>query len=140
MNIDFIDELQNSGVKPTPVRILVFKTLKNAPNPLSLTEIENALLTVDKSTISRTLTTFKSHDLVHSFNDGSGSLKYELCHDSHKDPNHHNDLHVHFRCQKCGNTFCLTSIKVPKVEIPEGYIVDEVCYLLSGICSSCSNH
>lgn len=140
MNKDIKQLLENAGITVTPVRLLVFKSLEESSKPLSLADIEGLLQTVDKSTISRTLTTFKGHNLVHSFNDGSGSLKYELCKDFHHDTQTHDDLHVHFRCQKCGNTFCLTSVKIPVVEIPDGFEVEEINYILTGTCSSCSAH
>lgn len=138
MNPEIIERLESAGIAPTPVRVLVYKALLDSINPLSLSDIENILITVDKSTVSRTLSTFKARNILHSFTDGSGSLKYELCHDLHNDGHSHEDLHVHFRCTKCGKTICLPSVKVPQVEIPEGFIVNEVNYILSGLCSKCS--
>lgn len=136
MNEEVENILKKVGINPTPVRILVYKCLMDNSVPASLSEIEHILDTVDKSTISRTLSLFKQHHLLHSFNDGSGSVKYELCL-SH-DHENHDDSHVHFRCEKCGTTICLTSINVPKVELPQGYKSHETSYIISGICSSCN--
>lgn len=133
---DIEDNLQHSGITPTPVRILVYRCLKKASSPLSLSDIETKLDSVDKSTISRTLSTFREHHLLHSFNDGSGSMKYELC-NSHNE-GLHDDMHVHFRCEKCGVTTCLTSIGIPQVTLPEGYQAHEISYIISGLCSTCS--
>lgn len=129
--------LNEAGVTSTPVRILVYKCLNESKTPLSLTEIEILLDTVDKSTISRTLTTFKEHQLVHSFNDGSGSAKYEICNSQDKEED--DDEHVHFRCESCGVTSCLPSIKVPEVELPEGYEAYEKNYVIVGKCPKCSH-
>ena len=128
--------LKKEGILPTPVRILVYRCLTEVDYPLSLSEIEERLGSVDKSTISRTLSVFKGHHVVHSLNDGSGSVKYEIC----KNPGHeHNDdLHVHFRCEKCGATICLTSVRIPDVDLPEGFISHEKSYIVSGICSTCN--
>lgn len=128
--------LQNAGITPTPVRILVFRCLYESTKPMSLAEIETKLESVDKSTISRTLSTFRGFHLIHSFYDGSGSMKYEICH-SH---NHENDEdnHVHFRCKKCGETQCFADIKIPKVELPEGFVVEDASFIMSGLCKDCS--
>ena len=124
------------GVNPTPVRILVYKSLSESEKPLSLSDLETKLETVDKSTISRTLTTFKDKHLIHSFNDGSGSTKYEVC-KSRKELEE-SDLHVHFRCENCGVTVCLTTVMIPEVKLPEGYVPREATYIVTGVCPECS--
>lgn len=129
--------LKTKGVTPTPVRLLVYHELKGATRPLSLSDIETVLESVDKSTISRTLSTFREHHLIHSFTDGSGSLKYEICNST--DTQSDNDKHVHFRCEKCGQTICLTTISVPIVTLPEGFSLHEINYVVSGTCDRC-NH
>lgn len=128
--------LADAGISITSVRILVYKCLASAPNPLSLAEIEERLESVDKSSISRTLSKFKEKHLIHAFNDGSGSMKYEICHSSHVNSDY--DLHVHFRCEKCGLTKCLDGVKIPVVELPEGYILQGLNYVVSGICADCN--
>lgn len=128
--------LQDCGVSPTPVRKLVYKCLIDADRPLSLADIETLLDSVDKSTISRTLLTFKKNMLLHAFNDGSGSTKYEVCKD-HADHDTDSDRHVHFRCEKCGTTICFTSIPVPKVDLPPDFLVKDINYLVSGLCNNC---
>lgn len=127
--------LEKMGITPTPVRKLVYHCLKNSGGALSLSDLEERLNTIDKSTISRTLNLFKEKHLLHSFNDGSGSMKYEVC-TSHGD--HHDDLHVHFRCLECGETICLLGLEVPVVELPSGYRVKEVSYVVTGVCAKCA--
>lgn len=128
--------LAASGITATPVRILVLRCLKESKKPMSLSDLESALETVDKSTISRTLSTLKEKDLLHSFNDGSGSIKYELCHCQNHE--NHNDLHVHFRCEVCGETQCLTSVSIPDVKLPDGYIMRDANFVIAGVCSNCN--
>lgn len=129
--------LDNAGITPTPVRVLVYRCLKDSESPLSLADIENSLITVDKSTVSRTLTILKKHDLVHAFNDGSGSVKYEICKRVHS--HHHDDFHVHFHCEICGKTLCLNDVAIPSVKLPEGYEVRDANYVITGCCSDCAN-
>ncbi|MCH5224237.1 MAG: transcriptional repressor, partial [Muribaculaceae bacterium] len=66
-SLNFNELLINAGVTPTPVRILVYRFLNQSKSPASLADIESALESVDKSTVSRTLNTFRKHHLVHAF-------------------------------------------------------------------------
>lgn len=128
--------LSHNGISPTPVRMLVYRCILEAASPVSLSDIETSLDTVDKSTISRTLSTFRNRHLIHALNDGSGSVKYEAC----KSPGTHNhdDVHVHFHCNECGDTICLHQIPVPAVDLPDGYVAEETNYVISGKCHKCS--
>lgn len=128
--------LSEAGVQPTAVRKLVYQSLLKSVNPMSLSDLETVLETVDKSTIFRTLTTLKDHHLLHSFNDGSGSLKYEVCKDHSQES--HEDEHVHFRCVRCNETYCLTALKVPEITLPEGYSALETNFIITGVCRNCS--
>ena len=64
--------LSAHGVKPTANRILVWKELVAQQRPVSLTELEERLETLDKSSVFRALTLFLEHHLVHAFEDGEG--------------------------------------------------------------------
>ena len=52
------DILRHKGVKATPNRILVARELLRAESPLSLSQLEERLSTVDKSSIFRVLNLF----------------------------------------------------------------------------------
>lgn len=127
--------LKERGIRPTAVRLLVAKLLSQSESPLSLADIETELDTAPKSTIFRTLTLFQSHNLVHSIEDGSGSLKYELCH-SHGHDNA-NDMHTHFFCERCQRTYCFKQIQIPAIELPQGFTMHSVNYIVKGICDKC---
>ena len=70
----YLDKLDRRGIKPTAIRLLVIKAMMQAERAVSLLDLETLLDTVDKSTISRTIALFLSHHLIHSIDDGSGSL------------------------------------------------------------------
>ncbi len=127
--------LEEHGVKATPNRLLVARALASAGRPLSLMELEAELETIDKSAIFRTLGAFKDAHLVHVLEDSGEGVRYELCHSHHHD--HDDDVHVHFYCTKCHRTFCLEDTPVPPVQVPEGYEVESVSYLLKGVCPEC---
>ena len=101
--------LQAAGIKPTAARILIIRNLDAADHPLSMAEIGDALETVDKSVISRTLALFRSARLIHIIQDGSDSVRYELCRChcsvSGGDTGDDSDRHIHFHCEACGKTY-----------------------------------
>ena len=127
--------LAEHGVKLTANRILVARALSQAGRPLSLSELEDALETLDKSSIFRTLMTFKQAHLVHVLEDVGEGVRYELCHS--KDDGHDDDVHVHFYCTRCHKTYCLEDLPVPPVVVPAGYQAESLSYLVKGICPAC---
>jgi Fur family ferric uptake transcriptional regulator len=133
----YLDKLANREIKPTAIRILVLKSLLQAKQAVSLLDLENSLDCVDKSTIFRTISLFLSHRLIHSIDDGSGSLKYALCEDACTCEV--KDLHSHFYCECCQKTYCFENIRAPIVEIPAGFTVQSVNYVLKGLCPACSS-
>lgn len=128
--------LEEAGVRVSAVRILVLRTLYAAKKPMSGMEIETALESVDRSSISRTLSLFASHGVVHTVDDGSGSVKYELCRD-HSANHTHSDEHPHFHCEKCGTTICLENATIPQIELPEGFKAHSTNFVIKGICPKC---
>lgn len=130
-----IELLERHGIKSTPNRILVASTLEEASRPLSMTEIEETIGTIDKSSVFRTLSLFRESHLVHAFEDGSDVVRYELC---MSESNEDDDTHVHFYCEACQKTFCLYDIPVPKVRIPDGYKAETANYIIRGFCPVCA--
>lgn len=137
MEHDVIDLMMHHGVKPTANRILIARALAGAGRPMSMTELEEAIGSVDKSVISRSLALFRERHLVHVLPDGGDGIRYELC-NSHGDSD--DDTHIHFYCTRCGKTFCLSDIPVPAVSLPEGYMGDSVNYMVTGLCPNCRSH
>jgi len=133
---DMISRLESKGIRPTANRILVMKTLMGEQNPQSLSNLERKMVSMDKSSIFRTLTLFLSHHLIHSIDDGTGSFKYAVCSDSCSCDV--SDLHTHFHCEKCNKTFCFTNIPTPVVKLPQGFTLNSINYVLKGICPDCA--
>ncbi len=130
--------LEKHGIRPTSNRIVVLKALAAAMNPSSISDLENKIVTIDKSGIFRSLMLFREHRLVHVLEDGDGGVKYELClsHDEDEDE----DIHVHFYCEQCHRLFCLHDMPVPQVDLPEGYSMTTVNYVVKGTCPQCAAH
>jgi len=127
--------LEHHGVKPTANRLLIARALQQARRPLSMTELETLLETIDKSNVFRTLQVFRDAHLVHVLEDTGDGVRYELCHSHRED--HDDDVHVHFYCTRCHKTYCLEDTPVPSVAVPEGYRPESVSYLVKGVCPEC---
>lgn len=128
--------LEERGINVTAVRLLVFKAMLAFGHAFSLSDLENSLDTVDKSTLSRTIRLFHEKLLIHSIDDGSGSMKYSVC--NSRCGCTISELHVHFHCTRCGNTYCLESISIPDVQLPAGFLLENVNFVMKGLCDRCS--
>ena len=107
-------------IKPTANRIVVAKTLAAAERPMSLSELEYKILSIDTS-------------------DGGDGVRYELCH-SHDSHAEDDDQHVHFYCERCHRTFCLHDTPIPAVQLPHGYHLASINYMAKGLCPECASH
>lgn len=127
--------LAQREIKPTAIRLLVLKAMDAVDYAVSLSDLEGLLQTVDKSSIFRAITLFHARRLVHSIDDGSGSVKYALCAEDCmcEIP----DLHAHFSCEHCGRTFCIEQLPVPAVRLPEGFELHSVNFVMKGLCDKC---
>ena len=134
---EIVLRLQNKGVKPTVNRILVYQTLVRLGRPVSLRDLEDEMLTLDKSSIFRVLTLFADSDVVHAFEDGRGILHYELC-QHYEGECHHTDGHLHFYCETCQQSFCLEGSPIPPIHLPEGFQPHSVSFVIKGECPACA--
>lgn len=132
-NID--KQLQSRNIKVTAMRQLVLQILIEQKTTICLSELEQKFYKADKSTLYRTLKTFEENKLIHSIDDGTGSVKYALCRETCAC--HPDDLHVHFLCTGCRQTFCLTDIPVPKINLPAKFQLESVNMVVKGVCSNC---
>ncbi len=131
-----LNKLSHRDIKATSTRVLVLKTMIRAGCALSIGDLEEALETVDKSTIFRTLTLFHEHRLVHCIDDGSGSLKYAVCQDD-CDCSLEKE-HVHFYCERCHKTYCFEGLSIPRIILPKNFKTNEANFVFKGVCKNCS--
>lgn len=130
------DYLLHHNVKPTANRIVVVKALAESDRPLTMRELEEKILSIDKSGIFRALTLFRDHHIVHVIDGEEGGVRYELCRSNcHEQCD---DSHVHFYCEQCHRTFCLTDLSLPAIDLPEGYRPTSANYIIHGICPNCN--
>lgn len=140
MNIDLEAILAAKNINPTAMRLLTLEYLLTQPAAVSLQKLEADFPHSDRITLYRTLKTFEEKGLVHSIQDGTQVSKYALCTDACTG-GRHVDLHLHFLCTNCKQTFCLPKTRVPDVLLPNNFILEELNLTARGICDQCSgNH
>ena len=129
--------LESKDIRVTAMRLLIYKFLAQKEIAVALSDIENAFEKADRTTLYRTVKTFEEKAIVHQIDDGTGITKYALC---EKDCNCkiETDLHLHFHCNNCSETVCLTEHKIPQIKVPNSYISEDINLVVKGICDKCS--
>ena len=73
-----VELMEHHGVKPTANRIVIARALADAGRPMSMTELETLVETIDKSNVFRALQVFREAHLVHVLDDSGDGVRYEL--------------------------------------------------------------
>ncbi len=130
--------LEERNIRPTAMRVLILREILSMEDHLAFTllELEDRLDTVDKSTLYRTINHFHEKLLIHSIDDGSGSIKYSLCRRGCDCSL--TDSHIHFSCTHCQRTFCLEGLAIPQISLPEGFHYESANFVFKGLCKDCS--
>lgn len=128
--------LESRTVRPTAMRLLVLKFLLQKKVAVSLTNIEEYFDNSERTTLYRTLKTFEEKGIVHQIDDGTGTTKYALC-EENCNCELEQDLHLHFHCNNCDETVCLTEHKIPHINLPDGYLAEDANLVITGICEKC---
>jgi Fur family ferric uptake transcriptional regulator len=131
------EKLESKGIRPTAMRILIYKYMAEKEVAVALTDIENTFVKADRTTLYRTLKTFEEKGIVHQIDDGTGTSKYALC-EIGCSCELDQDLHLHFHCTNCDETVCLTEHKIPHINLPDGYLAENANLVIKGICEKCS--
>jgi Fur family transcriptional regulator, ferric uptake regulator len=132
---NFLEQLDNLGLKKTELRLAVLKILGEAKSPLSADEISQKLkrMSFDRATLFRTLKTFSEKNLISSIDLGEGCQRYEINCVTH----HH---HHHIICSQCKKIeivpFCIPN-EFKDFLTGRGY--QEITHRMdfSGICKIC---
>jgi Fur family ferric uptake transcriptional regulator len=134
-----IDELlKKNHLSITGGRRRILELFLQQEGALSHSDIEKkAGEKFDRVTVYRTLQVFLEKGLIHSIPTSDNSIRYALCKDDCSGGQHRDD-HVHFICNSCGSTMCLEDVSVPAINLPRGYVSEQVEMLVSGICKSCN--
>ena len=131
--------LESKGIRPTAMRLMTYKRLAELNVAISLGDLEKDFKVSERSTLFRTIKTFEEKGIVHQIEDGTGVIKYALC-EENCECEVGNDLHLHFHCNNCNETVCLTEHKIPHISLPDGYITEDINLVVKGICEKCSDN
>lgn len=130
---------ESKGIRITAMRLLIYKFLAEKEVAVTLSDIENAFDKADRTTLYRTIKTFEENVIVHQIDDGTGITKYALC-EKGCNCEINSDLHLHFHCNNCNETVCLTAHKIPQIKVPKGFVSENVNLVVKGICDKCRGH
>lgn len=129
--------LKKHNLSITEGRVRILELFLKAPGALSHGDVEKAGgSSFDRVTIYRTLQVFMEKGVIHSIPTQDNSVLYALCKETCNE-GRHQDNHVHFVCDVCGQTVCLESITVPPVTLPKGFLPGQVQMIVNGTCNLC---
>lgn len=132
---DYKKVLKLHSLRITDCRIDVLELFYNNNHALSMKDLESYLEDYDKVTLYRTINSFVEKGVLHRIPDKSGLARFGLCTEVCTPEKHHHD-HVHFKCNICGHTNCLSDFQVPIVDLP-GYDISDSTLIINGICRQC---
>ncbi|MEK6495366.1 Fur family transcriptional regulator [Myroides odoratimimus] len=120
----------------TQAKTEIVKLIENSEVALSHAEILATLNGIcDRVTIYRVLDRLTEEGIIHKIATVEGTIKYAIC--QHCTIEKHNHNHIHFTCERCLNTTCLTEVE-PSFTLPKNYKIKSVNFTISGICPECS--
>lgn len=119
----------------TPSKDAVLDLLISSGKAMSRDAIEkNIDVAIDRATIYRVLNRFCEDGLVHKIVADDGKQYFAVC--MKCDEKKIADNHFHFRCTSCQTIECLP--EAVHFSVPNGYNVESVNCVLTGICPQCS--
>lgn len=137
LNHKLNDLLRRKNLSITDSRKKILSLFLESPDALTHGDIEKkAGEKFDRVTVYRTLQTFVEKGIVHTIPTADNAILYALCKDCEED--HHHDDHVHFVCSNCHTTICLDDVVSPEINLPQGYIAEDVQVVINGVCKDCN--
>ncbi len=119
----------------TPSKEAVLDLLISSGKAMSRDAIEQKIdVEIDRATIYRVLNRFCEDGLVHKIVAEDGKQYFAVC--MKCDEKKLADNHFHFRCTSCQTIECLP--EAVHFSVPDGYNVESVNCVLTGICPHCS--
>ena len=131
------DILHRRQLSSTESRRKILSLFLNSQDALTHGVIEKEVgENFDRVTIYRTLQTFTEKGIIHTIPTADNAVLYALCKECEE--GHHHDDHVHFICTNCEKTICLDDVVSPKIELPEGFVSENVQVVIKGVCKECN--
>jgi len=131
--------LHKKGMKATNLRLQVLELFFEKQEPLSHAAVFEYLAALgrkpDRVTLYRVLSAFSDAQIVREIQGIKGPVRFCLLEPS---LDGYPRSHPHFLCQECGRMLCLRGQLLPRVEIPDGTVIEGKQFLIFGLCPICS--
>ena len=119
----------------TPSKEAVLSVITKAGKAMSQDAIEEEIsIDINRATIYRVLNRFCDDGVLHKVMAEDGKQYFALCETFDTKAATHQ--HFHFKCTKCDTVECLPN--QVNFSIPDGYLVERVNCVLTGVCKNCS--
>lgn len=129
--------LKNKKLNITPFRKEVLELFINKSNAISINDIEKSLENFDRITLYRTIKSFIEKGVIHEIVMPGDIKKLALCpNDCSSEAHIHSIQHIHFKCNKCENVFCVDLNHFPEIKIPN-FKIDSMEIQGTGTCEDC---
>ena len=129
--------LKSKKLRITDFRLEVLNAIGKYKNAVTINQIENQLKNFDRITLYRTVKTFIEKGILHEIVMPGEIKKLAFCQeDCGHQSNEHKHQHLHFKCDKCSEVFCLFLNSFPEIKYPK-FKIRQVEIQGSGICSNC---
>lgn len=131
--------IRDTGARLTRPRTRVLAHLLAQRQALTHHEIRDGLDgdALDTVTLYRVLEWLAEHGLVHRI---AGADQVWRFHAGAADKAGHGHRHAHFHCTRCETVTCFTDIALPQqIDLPPGYVGEEIDFLIKGVCPLCKN-
>ena len=125
--------IRDTGARLTRPRTRVLEFLLGQPAPLTHHEILQRLPgePTDAVTLYRVLDWLTANHIVHRIAGADQVWRFGASAHAHD--------HAHFQCTRCDSVTCFNDMPLPRrPKMPEGFISQEVDFLIKGICPHCS--
>ena len=134
---EIVKNLKKSQIRPTNIRKEILGIFSETEFALSHNDLE-ALTEhkYDRVTIYRTLDLLCSKSIIHRVIDDTGIAKYSLTRNEPQE-NIEVNKHLHFKCQKCGHTYCFSTIDLPEINFPAQLKGTSLDVSAEGVCHNC---
>jgi Fur family ferric uptake transcriptional regulator len=130
------------GIRPTEMRLKIYKYLNRKTYAVTLREMQKVFVnkskknkTANKTTFYRAIKLFEEKRMVHQIDDGTAVAKYAVS-DENATRKNRTELHMHFHCNSCKKTICLPDV-ISEKSLPKDYVTTDVNLVLKGICEKC---
>lgn len=131
-----VELLKSSKLRTTRHRENILGCLLKHGRPLSHSEIQRELPSLDRVTLYRALSSFVNAGIVHKVQGPDGAWRF-CAHNADDDGLGCPGDHPHFLCEACGKMICLVGQRLARLDVPDGYEVDGKQYVVYGKCSGC---